>query len=233
MFRRLFLWAALAFAVAGPLSAADPNKEYIIVSGGVSLHVWEKWKSNPHDGWWLNFIRAARIRIQQIQQEQGPDAKITWFVYSDAYKTRQKQENQDLFSIITSVRDAYRVKLIYLSRTRELIDYLNSGQNRAAVKIANFEFFGHSNKACFMFDYSNSIDSASKVWLHEDELKQIRRGIFARDAFVKSWGCHTGESFSRKWYAATGVRMWGAIGKTQYQTEELPTLSSAGASWTR
>ena len=56
-----------------------------------------------------------------------------------------------------------------------------------------------------MFDYSNNIDSASKVWLHQDDLKKINRGIFARDAYVKSWGCHTGESMSKKWHEATGV----------------------------
>jgi hypothetical protein len=84
-----------------------------------------------------------------------------------------------------------------------------------------------------MFDYSNNLDSASKCWLHEDDLKQIRRGIFTRDALVKSWGCHTGESMHRKWKAATGVPMWGAIGKTQYMTDELPVLSSATGRWVK
>jgi len=75
-----------------------------------------------------------------------------------------------------------------------VIDYLNNGQDRSRVKIADLEFFGHSNKACWLFDYSNIIDSSSKVWLHENELGKIRRGIFARGALVKSWSCHTGES---------------------------------------
>ena len=46
-----------------------------------------------------------------------------------------------------------------------IIDYLNAGRPRDQVKIAGFEFFGHSNRACFMFDYSNEVDSASKSWL--------------------------------------------------------------------
>jgi hypothetical protein len=71
------------------------------------------------------------------------------------------------------------------------------------------------------------------VWLHENDLKQIKRGAFAKNAYVKSWGCHTGESMSKKWYAATGVRMIGAVGKTQYRTEELPFLSSANGRWTQ
>lgn len=229
----LVLLLALLFAlVAAPLHAADPGREYIIIAGGVSLYKWEKYKAQPHDNWWMNFIRASRIRIQQIQA-QDPEAQITWFVYKPSYVERAKVEKNDLISHIESVRDAFKVKLIFFDKTNQLIDYLNAGQPRDRVKICNFEFFGHSNKACWMFDYSNNLDSASKCWLHEDDLKQIRRGIFTRDALVKSWGCHTGESMHRKWKAATGVPMWGAIGKTQYMTDELPVLSSASGRWVK
>ena len=222
----------LLFLPALPARSAEiQGNEYIIISGGVTLHQWEKWKSQPHDLWWMNFIRAARIRIQQLLAEGVPASNITWFVFAPSYKTRAKQEGRDLMPIIESVRDAYGIRLKYFSRTSELINYLNHGQPRDRVKIANFEYFGHSNRAAFMFDYSNMIDSCSKVWLHEDELWQINRGIFTRDCFAKSWGCHTGESMSQKFRHATGVRMWGAVGKSQYQTHELPTLSSPRGRW--
>jgi hypothetical protein len=219
--------------VASANASAAAEKEYIVLSGGPSLIQWEKYKAAPHDLWWMNFIRAARIRIQQIRAEQGPNARITWLVYVEGYKRRQRQESQNLLSIIYSVRDAYNINLVMFDRTAQVINYLNNGQPRDRVKIANFEYFGHSNKACWMFDYSNEIDSASKVWLHQDELKQIRRGIFTRDAFVKSWGCHTGEMMSAAWKRATGVPMWGAHGKTQYMTHTLPVLSSPGGRWGR
>ncbi len=86
-----------------------------------------------------------------------------------------------------------------------VINYFNAGQLRSAIEIASLDWFLHSNKACFMFDYSNEIDSGSKAWLHENELGRISRGIFARNALVKSWVCHTGESMSKKWKRATGV----------------------------
>lgn len=225
----------IAFLSLQSVRAADPTREYILVSGGPSLIEWEKYKSTPHDRWWGNFIRAARVRIQQLREKYGPNAKITWLVYRPAYVRRAaRQDKADLISNITSVRDKYGVKLIWFDNTRQLIDYLNKGQPRNRVKIANFEFYGHSNRACFMFDYSNEIDSASKVYLHEDELRKIHRGIFTRDAFVKSWGCHTGESMSKKWRQATGRRMIGAIGKTNYAYGHLrgwiPALSP-GARW--
>ena len=85
------LLAACFVLHAAPVRAAEPvppasSGEFIIISGGVSLWMWEKWKANPHDNWWMNFIRAARIRIQEIQAAQ-PDAQITWLVYRPSYVT--------------------------------------------------------------------------------------------------------------------------------------------------
>jgi hypothetical protein len=212
---------------------AQVQKEYILLSGGPSLDEWEKYKAAPHDRWWGNFIRAARVRIEQLRKEHGPDARITWLVYRPGYARRaQRQDKSDLIGNIVSVRDKYGVNLILFDNTAQVINYLNVGKPRDQVKIANFEFYGHSNRACFMFDYSNEIDSASKVWLHEDELKRIRRGIFTRDAFIKSWGCHTGESMSKAFREATGKRMIGAVGKTNYADGHLrgwiPALSPGG-----
>lgn len=238
------LLAAL-LAVLGPLQAQEaspalppsPNVppsqgEYIIVAGGVSLMAWEKFKAQPHDNWWMNFVRASRLRVQQLQAA-NPNVQITWLVYRPSYIARAKVDKNDLLGHIGSVRDVYRLKLVYFDKADELINYLNAGQPRDQVKIVGFEFFGHSNKACWMFDYSSNMDSASKCWLHENDLTKLKRGIFARDAFVKSWGCHSGESMNKKFYSATGMRMWGATGKTQYMTDELPILSTPGGRWTR
>ncbi|MEI6033905.1 MAG: hypothetical protein WCS65_06450 [Verrucomicrobiae bacterium] len=221
--------------MAGILSAAAAQKEYILLSGGPSLIEWEKFKAVPHDLWWGNFIRAARVRIEQIRKEQGPEAEITWLVYKPGYVRRgARQDRTDLVSNILSVRDKYHVNLVWIANGDDVISYLNSGRPRSQVKIANFEFFGHSNRACWMFDYSNEIDSGSKSWLHEKELSKLGRGLFTRDAFIKSWSCHTGESMSRLWRQATGKKMIGAIGKTNYADGHLrgwiPALSE-GARW--
>ena len=228
----LFAFVLLFFAAR---AAAGPNTEYILLSGGPSLIEWEKYKAAPHDRWWGNFIRSARVRIERLRKLQGPDAAITWLVYRPGYVRRaQRQDHADLIGNIVSVRDKYGVKLVWINQPDEIINYLNAGRPRDSVKISGFEFFGHSNKACFMLDYSNEIDSASKAWIHESDLKKIHRGLFTRDAFVKSWGCHTGESMSKYWRRATGKRMIGAIGKTDYANGHLrdwiPALST-GARW--
>jgi hypothetical protein len=231
MMKRLLLVSTLSILALGSQAASPVSGEYILLVGGPSMYQWEKYKTYPHDHWWANFVRAARLRTEQLRAELGPDAKITWLVYRQGYEDRAKQEHQDLISLIGSVRDKFNINLIWFNPGSAVIDYLNSGQPRDRMKIADLEYFGHSNRACFMFDYSNNIDSACKSWLHESELNKINRRAFARGAYVKSWGCHTGESMSKKWFAATGVRMIGAVGKTQYMMEELPVLVSQTDKW--
>ncbi len=218
MNRAVFLALLLFVSICG--LRAETDREYVIVSGGPSLMEWEKFKAEPHDRWWGNFIRSARFRIQEIRKELGPGKRITWLVYRPAYARRAAQmrghDNTDVIANIQSVRDKYGVNLVWFDQGSDVIAYLNGGLPRNQVKISGFEFFGHSNSRCFMFDYSNEIDSGSKAWLHQDDLKGIHRGIFAKDAYIKSWGCHTGESMSKAFKAATGKRMIGAIGKTDY-----------------
>ncbi len=229
--RGLFLLILLCFALGPVRGAQTYQPEYVIITGGVSLYEWEKFKAQPHDHWWANFVHASRVRFDQLRAQYGPDARITWLIYKPAYLKRGKQEGRDLISMIESVRDADHLKLIWFDKASDLIDYLNYGQDRTQVKITDLEYFGHSNKACFMFDYSCEMDSASKCWLHESELTQIKRTDFAHAAFVKSWGCHTGEEMSSYWHNATGTRMWGAIGRTDYSNDQQVVLCSAGGRW--
>src|SRR6266516_4242891 len=201
MMKRLLLVCLLPVFAFGTKAVSPASGEYVILVGGPSMYQWEKYKAYPHDHWWANFVRAARLRTEQLQAELGPDVKITWLVYRQGYEDRGKQEKQDLISLIGTVRDKLNLNLVW---------------------------FGPGSA---VFDYSNNIDSACKSWLHDSELTKISRHVFARHAYAKSWGCHTGEEMSKKWYAATGVHMIGAVGKTQFMMEELPILISDGGKW--
>src|SRR5207244_6687025 len=96
---------------------------------------------------------------------------------------RAPQEHQDLIAFIESVRDKFNLNLVWFRNGDEVINYLNKGKDRKHQKVAGFEYFGHSNRACFMFDYSSNVDSASKSFLHESQLRQITGWIFARNAY--------------------------------------------------
>ena len=216
-----------------------PPREYILLTGGPSLTMWEKYKASPHDQFWGSFTRATRTRFQQIQQQVGndPNAIYTWLVFVDGYKSRGAQDHEDYVSDLNSVRDKYHLHMVPVRDGLQVMDYLNNGQDRSRVKIADFEYFGHSNRCCFMFDYSSNIDSASKNFLHEDQLVLLHHNLFMRNAFVKSWGCHTGEEMSQKFKAATGTPMIGAIGRTDYSSRDealngiIPVLSSSDGKW--
>jgi len=241
MISRKFIpfWLVLLalFPFAEKASAAlDPKDEYIIVSGGPALRYWENYRreKHRHDRYWGNFIRTARIRVQQLQKATDNKINLTWLVYRPGYVTRATEDGEPLITWIESVRDKYKIRLVWFNTTPELINYVNSGQNRRQTKVSGFEYFGHSNKYCFVFDYSNHVLGASKVFLHQADLTKISRKVFARGAYCKSWGCHTGESFSGAWKRTTGVKMIGAIGKTDYSRTGqlvLPFVSPGGR-WT-
>ena len=120
------IFAATALRAEDAREPASPG-ETIIVSGGVSLWVWEKWKAEPHDNWWANFVRAARIRIEQIKTAR-PDQPITWLVYRPAYVTRSRQDNRDYTALVASVRDTFHIKLLWFDSAAQLINYLKIGK---------------------------------------------------------------------------------------------------------
>ena len=66
MKRLLPIFLLLSLLLVRPAPAAPAPGEYVLLVGGPSLMVWEKYKKEPHDHWWANFIRAARIRTEQI-----------------------------------------------------------------------------------------------------------------------------------------------------------------------
>ena len=235
---RLFLLTVLAFLVSlttpgANAAALNPNDEYIIVSGGPALQHWEGYRreAHRHDRWWGNFIRTARFRIEQLKKASNNAVNITWLVYRPGYESRATEDGQPLIANIESVRDKYSIKLVWFDQGDDVINYLNSGQNRSAVKVSGFEYFGHSNKFCFVFDYSNHILGASKSFLHQGDLKRINRKVFAKGAYAKSWGCHSAEAFCPEFRRVTGVKMIGAFGKTDYSETYkgvLPFISDGG-----
>ena len=110
---------------------------------------------------------------------------------------------------------------------------INAINRHPSKSVISFDFFGHSNKHCFLLDYSADIMGASKAWIHENDLSRIRRGIFSRKSQCQSWGCHTGESMSAFWKRATGQTMIGAKGKTNYEPVGQGRMPSISGSWVR
>lgn len=204
----LALFALISFA-------SFASAEHVIVAGGPALRKWEdlRVERDQHDRWWANFIRASTLRMVEIRKAYGEGASIVWMVYRPGYQDRGKEDGQPYTTWISDLARKRNVSLVWINSGPELISSLNS---RPRGSVQTFDYFGHSNRHCFMLDYGCHIMGACTAWLHERDLGKIRSGIFAKDAYCKSWGCHTAQSMSKIWRSATGVKMEAATGKTDY-----------------
>jgi len=228
---RLFL-TLLAVALFGTLTASAQTREEIVLTGGPALRFMEHGKGAvSHDVYWFNFVDASVIRLAELKSQAQPGVLVTWLVYRPSYASRSKEMGLDLLAQIQAKAKRLGVKLQWFDTKEDLIAYLNQGLDRSKVKLASFDYFGHSNKACFLFDYSNTIDTMSTAWLHVKDLRLIQNNIFARDAVCKSWGCHSGEMYSMWWKSHFDVPMIGAIGKTDFAHGGLPELSGPDGKW--
>ncbi len=219
-------------ACSGLSGLLAAEKKHIILCGGPALRKWEdlRVERDQHDRWWANFIRASTLRMVELRRAYGPDAAITWIVYRPGYVKRGREDGKPYTTWISELAAKRKVTLIWVSTGPQSISAINRHPSKSVV---TFDFFGHSNKHCFLLDYSAEIIGSSKAWIHENDLIRIRRGIFARNAYCKSWGCHTGESMSALWKRATGHVMIGAKGKTDYRALSHGKMPTVSGSWVR
>ncbi|MES2437653.1 MAG: hypothetical protein V4584_01215 [Verrucomicrobiota bacterium] len=219
---------ALAFLLLTSWCHAD----HVIVTGGPAMRKWENLRvtADQHDRWWANFVRASTLRMAEVRKAYGSGASLVWMVYQPGYQSRAREDGQPYTSWIAEQAAKRSASLIWFSSTGEFIQKLNS---RPRGSIETFDFFGHSNRYAFMFDYSSDIMGASTAWLHERDLPRIKSSIFSGNAYCKSWGCHTGESMSAVWKRATGVALEGAKGPTSYTQVGQGTLPVVKGSWVR
>jgi hypothetical protein len=226
--------ALICLLLLGTATASAQSREDIVLTGGPALRFMEHGKGDvSHDVYWFNFVDASVIRLKELKDQARPDEVITWLIYRPAYAARSQEMGLDLLAQLQEKARTLGVRLVYFNNKEELIAYLNKGFDRDKVKIGDFDYFGHSNKACFLFDYSNTIDTMSIAWLHVKDLGKIHSDIFARNATCKSWGCHSGEMYSLWWKSQFDVPMTGAIGKTDFAHGGLPQLSNADGKWSQ
>ena len=73
------LVAAISFVLSLCSGVASAQSEYIIVSGGPALRQWENLRKQgeQHDRWWGNFVRTARVRIEEVKKQEPLGTIIT------------------------------------------------------------------------------------------------------------------------------------------------------------
>lgn len=201
--------------------------EHIILAGGPALRQWEdlRVEKDRHDKWWANFIRASTLRMDILRDAYGSRAKLIWLVHRKGYVARSTEDGKPYTQWISEQAAKRNAKLIWIDGSSSVIRAINS---RPTGSITTFDYFGHSNKQCFLLDYSSEIMGASTAWLHQKELYKLKASVFAPRVLCKSWGCHSGESMNYYWKQATGKELVGAHGKTDYtalSNGNMPTIN--------
>jgi len=227
---RLLTLLTLFLAIGATIAASDSN--HVILTGGPALRKWENYriKRDQHDRWWANFIRASTLRMDEIRKAYGPDSSITWVVYKHAYAARGAEDGKPYVKWINELAQRRHVTLRWVNSGDEAIKAINKHPSRSVV---TFDYFGHSNKYCFLLDYSSQISGACKAWIHQNDLSKLSRRIFARNAQCQSWGCHTAESMSGVWKKQTGKKLIGVVGKTDYSVVGQGRMPAVVGYWVR
>jgi hypothetical protein len=147
-------------ALVGLLLTFPARADHVIVAGGPALRKWEDLRvtKDQHDRWWGNFVRGSTLRMAEIRKAYGRDAPLVWMVFQPGYQTRGREDGKPYTTWITEQAAKRRATLIWFSTGGEFIRALNS---RPRGSIETFDFFGHSNRYAFMFDYGNDIMAAS------------------------------------------------------------------------
>lgn len=220
----------LLFAFAPQAKAHD----IVILSGGPALRSFEKYRAASHDKYWGNFVDSALERIKVLQPDKKSDDHFVWLVFRPAYLRRSQEDNQDYLKLLEERAAVLGITPTYFENKTQLYTLLRRDGSKDKPKISRLEYFGHSNKKCWMFDYSNHVDSGAlePLVLHVDDLENISGSSFTSDAECVSYGCHSGEEFSQRWRMIVGRPMIGAVGKTDYSDGGLPKLSEGkGGTW--
>ena len=225
-------FAVLSIILISLSSLSRAQQEHVILCGGPSLQRWEKLRveRDRHDRWWANFIRASTLRMDEIRRAYGPQAKLTWIVYRNGYAKRSREDGKPYIKWIEGQASKRSATLIWINTGSQAIDAINS---RPKGSIRTFDYFGHSNKHCFMLDYGSDVMAVSQAWIHEDDIPKIKPSVFSRKAHCQSWGCHTGESMSKVWNSRMGNVLVGAAGKTDYVPVGQGHMPSVSGTWVR
>lgn len=208
------------------------HAEHVIVCGGPALRKWENYRvtDDQHDRWWANFVRASTLRMAEIRLAYGTDAPLVWMVYRPGYEARGREDGKPYTTWIAEQAAKRRATLIWFTSGGDYIAKINS---RPRGSVQTYDYFGHSNKFAFMFDYGSDIMAVSTEWLHERDIPRLKSSIFAGSAYCKSWGCHTGASMSAVWKRHMGLPLEGANGKTVYTEVGHGEMPRGYGGWVR
>lgn len=157
----------------GPAPATNRKPEYIAVAGV------------QHDESYGNkmmFIAQA-VRQLALFRQEAPDAERTLIVCAPRY-------TQAMLDAARESAELYGAGFITVETADSLIEYLNTGKDRAIASIANLSIYAHGVPFKIALGYETEHDWPLAItWMNLDE---IAPEAFSNDAVFESYACRTG-----------------------------------------
>ena len=148
-----------------------------------------------------------------------------------ATRARGREDGKPYITWITDLARKRNATLVWIDSSSDVIQRHQLAAR--ARSVTTFDYFGHSNRHCFMLDYGNDDHGRLHRLAARERPRRINGSIFDRNAYCKSWGCHTGESMSKVWRRKLGVPLEGAIGKTDYTVVGHGQMPAIVGRWVR
>ena len=227
------------YCSSNPIVFIDPyGNRKVVVTGGKDNHNYNS----------MNFVEASKIQIKGYKRN-GHDEKINWLVFDLDYSLKYKEK-------MTNWAKSYNVELDFITKSSNLIEKINS-YSQTSVLVTNLSVFSHGTASNIAFGYENTGYEYSlydKTSINQLNVYQLSKKSFADNAMIHLYSCNSatprgfegkyfqsrkalinavdrGRSLAEELHNATGVPVWGTIGRTDYSPVvkgQLPKLGGMG-----
>ena len=227
------------YCSSNPIVFIDPyGNRKVVVTGGKDNHNYNS----------MNFVEASKIQIKGYKRN-GHDEKINWLVFDLDYSLKYKEK-------MTNWAKSYNVELDFITKSSNLIEKINS-YSQTSVLVTNLSVFSHGTASNIAFGYENTGYEYSlydKTSINQLNVYQLSKKSFADNAMIHLYSCNSatprgfegkyfqsrkalinavdrGRSLAEELHNATGVPVWGTIGRTDYSPVvkgQLPKLGEMG-----
>ena len=231
------------YCSSNPIVFIDPDgNRKVVVTGGRDNH-------NKNS---MNFVEASKIQIKdyikQIKQN-GHNEKLNWLVFDLDYNFEDKENMKNWAK-------NNNVKLDFIANSSDLIKKINS-YSQTSDLITNLSVFSHGTASNIALGYENTgyeYTLNDKTSINYLNMYQLSKKSFADNAMIHLYSCNsaTPRGFEGKFFQsrkalinavdrkrsltedlhnATGVPVWGTIGRTDYSpvvNGQFPKLGGMG-----
>lgn len=152
---------------------------------------------DPSSGNKMMFIGQA-VRELRLFKNRSPDKARTLIVFTPEYTEVMLKAARDS-------ADFYEAEVVTIATAQELIDYVNSGKDRAKSPVEHLSLFSHGVPLEIAFGYA--LPQAAQMALTMENSTSLSPAAFTKTARVDSYACRTGMGNPEDHVSESAVQM--------------------------